>query len=90
MDNSTNKTNAVSELHVFSRKRATFTGVEKVIASCETSLNLITACGNLTVSGEKLKIIKFDSDSGMLEFEGNINSLKYSGERQPLIKRIFK
>ena len=90
MDNTVTKTNKNSELHIFNRSRATFSGVEKVIASNETSLSLITSCGNLSVLGEKLKIIKFDAQSGILEFEGTVNSIKYSGVKQPLLKRIFK
>ncbi|MCI8413608.1 MAG: hypothetical protein HFE47_05910 [Clostridia bacterium] len=78
------------ELCVSCREKGSLTGIEKVISSCETSLNLVTSCGNLVIGGEKLKIIKFNAGDGTLEFEGNVSSLKYSGAKQPLIKRIFK
>ena len=78
------------EICLTRREKGSLTGIEKVISSCETSLNLISVCGNLFIGGEKLKIISFNAQNGTLEFEGNVTSIKYSGARQPLIKRIFK
>lgn len=78
------------ELHISCREKGNLTGIEKVISSCDTALNLISACGNLTVSGEKLKIIKFNASDGTLEFEGSVSAIKYSGAKQPLLKRLFK
>ena len=78
------------ELRLFCRDKGSFTGIEKVISSCDTALQLISSCGNLTVSGEKLKIVQYNADDGSLEFEGTVNGIKYSGGKQPLLKRLFK
>lgn len=89
MENDSKK-NHSHELHIFCREKGNLTGIQKVISSCDTSLVLVSDCGNLTVAGEKLKIVKFDADAGTLSFEGTVNSIKYSGAKQPLLKRIFK
>lgn len=77
-------------MHISCRQNGNMTGIEKVISSCETALCLVSACGNMTINGEKLKIVKYNADDGTLTFEGTVNSIKYSGAKQPLIKRIFK
>lgn len=92
MDNSqvNNNNRGGHELRIICREKGSFTGIEKVISSCDTSLSLISSCGNLTVSGEKLKIVKYNAADGTLDFEGNVSQIKYSGAKQSLIKRIFK
>ena len=90
MQISETKTKTTHEFQLICREKGKMTGIEKVISSCETSLVLISSCGNRTVSGEKLKILKFNADDGILDFEGVVNSIKYSGAKQPLLKRLFK
>lgn len=90
MEKTENKPRRNHELKLSERNKGYLTGIEKVISSCDTSLCLVSSCGNLNITGEKLKIIKFNADDGTLDFEGTVNSLKYSGAKQSLIKRIFK
>lgn len=90
MDKNENKPLRSHELKITGRNKGILTGIEKVISSCETALCLVSSCGNLNIAGEKLKIIKFNADDGTLDFEGTVNSMKYSGARTPLLKRIFK
>ncbi len=72
------------------RKKASLSGVKKVDSSNATELILTTALGRLEIRGNELKIVKFDESSGDLSLTGNIDSIKYTGAKQPLIKRIFK
>lgn len=91
MENSiVNKQSGSHELKLNCREKGSLTGIEKVVSSCDTALNLISSCGNILISGEKLKITRYNAGDGILEFEGSVNSIKYSGAKQPLIKRIFK
>ena len=78
------------DLRLSCREKGTLSGIEKVISSCETSLQLISTCGGITIQGEKLKIVQFNAQTGALDFEGNVHSIKYSAPKQSLIKRIFK
>ena len=91
MENTENvKLRSGHELKLYCREKGSLTGIEKVVSSCDTSLNLISTCGNLLLAGEKLKIIKFNASDGTLDFEGVVHSIKYSGAKQPLLKRLFK
>ncbi|MDE7395088.1 MAG: hypothetical protein K2M95_03070 [Clostridiales bacterium] len=78
------------ELHIVCRSKGTLTGIEKVISSNAETLNLVSSCGPLVVSGEKLKILRFNASDGTLEFEGEVNAIKYAAKKQPLLKRLFK
>ena len=77
------------EFTLKSRNRGSFTGIKKVIACNETQITLVSGCGNITISGEKLHIVKYDEISGTLELDGNVNCVKYSGAKQPLLKLLF-
>ncbi len=90
MENGTENKTRSHELRLTCREKGSLTGIEKVISSCDTSLNLVSVCGNLVVSGEKLRIVQFNAALGTLEFEGTVSGLRYSGAKQPLLKRIFK
>lgn len=85
--------NKVKKQHILeltNRANATISGVEKVISSSDTCLNLATSEGGLTILGSNFKINKFSALDGTLSFDGVINSLKYSAAAVPLLKRIFK
>lgn len=75
---------------VSNRARCTMSGIQKVISSSETSVLLVSSCGNMEISGKKLKINKFDIEDGTLAFEGEIDGIKYSAPKVPLLKRLFK
>lgn len=91
MDNADKiKSHAAHEICLTGREKGRMSGIEKVLSSCETSLNLVSSCGNLTINGEKLRITQFNASNGMLEFEGAVSAVKYGGAKQPFLKRIFK
>lgn len=75
---------------VENRKRVLMTGVDKVIASSATLITLYTSAGGLNIVGSDFKINSFNETDGSLNFEGNVNSLKYSGQKTSLLKKIFK
>ncbi len=66
------------------------TGIQKVSSSSETGISLVSSCGAMEIVGKKLKINSFSIDEGTLCFEGEIDSIKYSAKKVPLIKRLFK
>lgn len=72
------------------RSKGSFTGIKKVVSACDTSVSLVSNCGNITISGEKLHIVKYNENDGTLELDGNVNCIKYTGAKQPLLKRLFK
>lgn len=79
--------------HAFSmtdRKKATLTGVVKVESSNATEIALVSCLGRLVITGSELKIERFDVAVGDLALVGNIDCIKYTAAKQPLLKRIFK
>ena len=75
---------------VSERASCCMSGVEKVISSSTNLIDLVTTCGEMEINGKNLKISKFNLDDGSLSFDGEIDSIKYSASRVPLLKRIFK
>jgi len=72
------------------RNKAIISGVEKVVNSADTFINLITSLGGLSIVGKGIKIEKLNLDDGSLQLSGTIDSIKYSAAKTPLFKRIFK
>ena len=77
-------------LTVESRSRTLVTGVEKVIDSSPSAINMTTSEGALTVKGEGLRINAFSVESGELTFEGRVDRIDYHAGKKPLLGRIFK
>jgi len=81
-----------SKPHAFSlenREKGAVTGVSKVIAASDSALSLETGQGGLTIAGSGIKIEKYDVETGALTFSGAVSSIKYTGAKVPLLKRIF-
>ena len=78
------------ELHLSGRNNGSLTGIEKVVSSNAETLNLVSSCGALVIGGTNLKILRFNAADGTLEFKGEVNTMKYSAKKQPLLKRLFK
>ena len=75
---------------VNNRSSCSMTGVEKVISSSESLISIVSSCGAMEINGKQLKISKFDVSDGTLNFEGEIDCIKYSAPKVSLLKRIFK
>ncbi len=83
----------VRKLHSISlesRKKCSLLGVIKVLSYGEEELRLSTSDGKLAITGKNLKIESFDEQSGSLSLSGEIDAIKYSVQKPPLLKRIFK
>lgn len=68
------------------------TGVTKVFSAIESNISLILGDTNIIITGKNLHVTKLDLECKILEFEGEINSIKKesSGQNKNFIKRIFK
>ncbi len=76
-------------LIIENRNKTKITGVQKVITFNESGVLLNTVQGDLQLNGKDLKVNKLDVADGSLTVEGEIFSLKYSGEKKSLLKKIF-
>ncbi len=75
------------------RKNLTLTGVKDVSGFDEQKIALNTELGELIVKGTGLHINDFSHETGELTLDGEIDSLVYSGQRQPeggFFSRLFR
>lgn len=81
-----------NKLTLINRKNLSLTGIEKVVGISDSELLVEVDGVVLSVQGENMEVKKLDVDSGILEIEGLINTIKYFEKKQKLsfIKRIFK
>ncbi len=73
-----------------SRKMLSLTAVQTVDGFTEQCLKLTVNGNKVIVSGENIKITAFNKSTGNLLAEGLFTNIKFSGEKQPLVKRLFK
>lgn len=71
------------------RKNIKISGIKEVLSTSDTSLILKLSDTIMNISGDKISINKLDVDLGILEADGNINSIKY-GKSDNIFKRLFK
>ena len=80
-----------SILTLTNRKKLTLTNVSEVVSSNETNILLKIAQTKVQITGNSINITKLDVASGLLEAEGNFDSIKYDkANSQNLFKRLFK
>lgn len=81
-----------SKVTLLDRHILTITGIEKVIAVNENNVGVIIDGSELVVNGKNMHTNRLDVESGVIEIEGEIDSLKYQNVRKKegLLKRIFK
>lgn len=77
------------------RERLSLSGVTDVIAFDEESITADTDMGIVVIRGEGLHISKLNLDEGILQTEGNVDSIEYgdaAGESRGgfLFGKIFK
>ena len=82
-------TNTASDIHIFDRSRAEFTGVVEVVSFSDVNVTLKCRFGTLSVDGEGMKVTSFDSSSGKLFVEGTVDSLIYYGDEEKRRRRLF-
>lgn len=77
-------------LTVEQQKRLNMTGVVSVDGFSERAVHATLGAGRMLISGENLKVLAFSKTTGNLSVDGRIDSVKFSGGKQPLVKRLFK
>lgn len=81
------------EIIVNDRKKATFTGIKKLISFNPEEFVMDSFLGGLILKGDKLEIIKLDINEGILSIKGYIDSIYYtnlSKAKESIIMRLFK
>ena len=66
------------------------TGVQKVESSTKTQFVCDLNGKTIVVCGKNLHIKKLDLQTGVVEIEGEIDSIKYQSGKKSFWKRIFK
>lgn len=74
------------------RERMTVGGVTEVESFDEQTVQLLTTCGALTVSGRGLHIEQLQLETGDLQLSGRVDSLQYTDQqpRRSLLGRLFR
>ena len=88
MENAINHT-----LTLLKRQTLSLTGITEVISVSESCLVCNLSDGNLIVTGDNLKVSKLDVESGNMELNGNVCSIKYGGkskQKENFLKKLFK
>lgn len=67
-------------------------GISKVISSTESLISVVIDNQTLEIAGDKLTTTKLDVDSGILQANGNVYSMRFLGHKQKenFFKRIFR
>ena len=65
---------------VENRERINVSGVTDVISFDDETVLLNTSAGKLTVKGDDLRIVSFNTETGDLTAEGKIHAAVYTGE----------
>lgn len=90
MEKTTLEQNKLSEsLSLINRKNIKLEGIVEINSSSETLLSVKLKDTILTITGQNMHISKLDINTGILEVDGVISSIKY-GKTENFFKRIFK
>ena len=81
-----------SNLIIENRNRVNISGVRECLSFDDETVILETVLGNLTLKGEKLHIVNFDTKSGDFSLEGKIFAVAYTKNQNngSFFNRIFK
>ena len=78
-------------LSLESRRRICLTAVLEVLSFSDKEIRLKLKNNEvLTISGENLKIVCFDSSNSNFTASGNVFGIKYKSGGVPIVKRVFK
>ena len=83
--------NKSSKIVITNQNSILITGISKIITSTESELSAMLNGQTLSITGIKLSVSKLDVESGVLEAEGEVHQLKFSGKKQKenFFKRVF-
>ena len=65
------------ECFVRSRSHADITGVRAVLSFDDSSVVLVTSCGEMTLEGQELRVGTLDTERGIVAVDGNISAVYY-------------
>jgi len=77
------------KLSLNERRELTMTGVTEVVSFDESSVELRTAMGDLTIQGQELKLKTLSLEGGQVAVEGSISALIYEEPRPGGWRRLF-
>jgi len=72
------------------RKFLQMTGIQKVESTNENQIVCVAMNQPLIITGKNMHIKKLDVGQGIVDVEGQIDSIKYEQKKKPFLKRIFK
>ncbi len=84
---------AEQSIIIESRKKLNISGVKDVLSFDDETLLLDTALGRLTIKGEGLHIISFNTDNGTLSAEGKVHAAVYMSDGKSsggFVSRLFR
>ena len=83
-------TNLQEKLVLDARKNISLSSVETVDGFNEQMLKLTVNGTKLQILGDNIKITAFNKANGNLCAQGDFYEIRYSRQKQPIVKRIFK
>ncbi len=82
------------ELNVKARRQMSVDGVKDIIGFDETTVQITTTCGDMTIEGNGLHIGVLDVERGVITLEGNIDGIYYAdptdGEKRSFWSKLVK
>ena len=80
-----------SKIVITNQNSVLITGISKVNSSTDNEISAVLEGQTFCITGNKLSVSKLDIDSGILEAEGEIHQIKFSGKKQKenFFKRVF-
>ena len=83
--------NMPHRIYVDNREKLEISGVSKVLSFDEETFVLDTVKGKMTVKGENLHIISFNTETGDLSAEGKLHAFAYLSQSSGgFLSRIFR
>lgn len=86
----------INEAHAFTlkdRKNLVLTGIKDIIAFDDKAVDLITVMGVLSIRGENIKILSFNTETKDMEITGKFDALLYtndSAKREGFFSKLFR
>ena len=83
--------NRQSKIVLCNQNTLSLTGVNKVLSSTESEIDVEINGQVFCISGSKLAVNKVDVESGILEATGEVHQMKFSGHKhkENFFKRVF-
>ena len=78
------------EIILVARRQMKITGVKDIVGFDLSYVEMDTLCGRLYIDGENIKIGTLDTERGIVELEGRVDSFTYSDGEPSSKKGLFK